>query len=207
MVLFGGMAPHRAAEGMSFNPFEPLLQPEQHLLQWLQSEAPDQVEFTATCVGVPNWLLQRFWDERGEKFGTQLAISLSQEAPLTIRVNHRKATVAQVKQLLQSEGIESSHCQWAPYGLQIHGRKSLTALKAFKQGIFEIQDEGSQLVAGLVDPPEKSLILDLCAGAGGKSLAIGAQLPSSSRILACDVRKDVLKEAICGRRHLQPKWF
>ncbi|MCW5772032.1 MAG: RsmB/NOP family class I SAM-dependent RNA methyltransferase [Rhodospirillaceae bacterium] len=133
----------------------------------------------------PAWLAPEL--ERG--FGPALAeemAALLQPAPTDLRVNSLKASRAAVQAALAAAGIAAAPTPFAPLGLRLEGRANLAGLEAFRQGWFEIQDEASQLVAVLADARPGQRILDLCAGAGGKTLALAAAMQNRGHILAGD---------------------
>jgi 16S rRNA (cytosine967-C5)-methyltransferase len=108
-------------------------------------------------------------------------------APLTLRSKDRDRLAGE----LEAAGLSVRPARWAPSGLQVEGSPDLSPWA----GRFQIQDEASQLVAELVAPGRRSLVVDYCAGAGGKSLALLDAAPKGMRLLACDPRERSLKEA------------
>lgn len=110
-------------------------------------------------------------------------------APVTVRANRLRCDREALAARLAEEGIDTVPSKIAPDGLQICGRHNLEAAQSFKDGWFEIQDEGSQALAALVEP--EGAVIDFCAGAGGKSLALAA---TGASVLALDVRAGALDE-------------
>jgi 16S rRNA (cytosine967-C5)-methyltransferase len=103
---------------------------------------------------------------------------------------------ADVQKELAKAAIKSVATPYSPWGLRIEGKPALTKLDAFTRGAIEVQDEGSQLLALLLDAKRGEMVVDFCAGAGGKTLAIGATMRSTGRLYAFDVsahRLDALK--------------
>jgi 16S rRNA (cytosine967-C5)-methyltransferase len=96
---------------------------------------------------------------------------------------------------LAALGINAEACALSPWGIRVFERPSLNALPMLKNGLVEIQDEGSQLVAHLVDAQPGQRVADFCAGAGGKTLALAAQMQNKGRIFACDVAAGRLKRS------------
>lgn len=135
---------------------------------------------------IPDWLARRFLEQYGDE-ADGLAAALNRRAPLAIRVNTLKTTPQAAVARLASEGIESHPTRLAPSGVVLDTRVNVFGLAAFKEGWFEAQDEASQLVAELVAPPPRGLVVDACAGAGGKTLALGAFMESKGRLVALDV--------------------
>lgn len=133
-----------------------------------------------------------------KSYGTQEALHLCKisntKAPTTIRVNALKTT----REALLKEWephYPVSPCQKAPFGIIFHEKIHFFSMKEFQSGLFEIQDEGSQLVADMVHATPGSQVLDYCAGSGGKALAIAPKLQGKGQIYLHDVRKRALEEA------------
>ena len=144
---------------------------------------------------LPEWLVQPLKDQLGDEFWP-LADSMAQNAPLDLRVNVLKEKRAEVQKELARAAIKSVATPYSPWGLRIEGKPALTKLDAFTRGAIEVQDEGSQLLALLLDAKRGEMVVDFCAGAGGKTLAIGATMRSTGRLYAFDVsahRLDALK--------------
>jgi 16S rRNA (cytosine967-C5)-methyltransferase len=144
---------------------------------------------------LPEWLVQPLKDQLGDQFWP-LVDSLNQGAPLDLRVNALTDKRADVQKELALAGIKASVTPYSPWGLRIDGKPALTKLDAFARGAVEVQDEGSQLLALLLDAKRGEMVVDFCAGAGGKTLAIGAAMRNTGRLYAFDVsahRLDALK--------------
>nr|MBA3818880.1 RsmB/NOP family class I SAM-dependent RNA methyltransferase [Deltaproteobacteria bacterium] len=145
---------------------------------------------------LPDWLAQRFvadWGERAEP----LAHALNQRAPMTVRANLLATDRSQLAEQLRQAKLVTRPGAWCDTALILESRTNLFGLDAFKRGLLEAQDEGSQLladlaIANLTTP--KPLLIDLCAGAGGKTLAIAARLANHGRIIACDIDAKKLEE-------------
>ncbi len=139
---------------------------------------------------LPDWLAQRLQQSLrplGETAFETLAQALLQPAPLDLRVNLLKADRQQARQALDLEGIVSRPTALSPWGLRVEGKPALQRSQAFTQGLVEVQDEGSQLLALLLAPRRGEMVVDFCAGAGGKTLALGAMMRGSGRLYAFDV--------------------
>ena len=134
---------------------------------------------------LPEWLVQPLKDQLGEEFWP-LVGSLNLGAGLDLRVNDFKAKRADVQKELAKAGIKAVPTPFSPWGLRIAGKPALNKNEAFLKGEFEVQDEGSQLLAMLVDAKRGEMVVDFCAGAGGKTLAIGASMRSTGRLYAFD---------------------
>jgi 16S rRNA (cytosine967-C5)-methyltransferase len=134
---------------------------------------------------LPEWLVQPLKDQLGDEFWP-LVEHLNLGAGLDLRVNTFKAKRADVQKELQQAGIKAVPTPYSPWGLRIAGKPALNKNEAFVRGDFEVQDEGSQLLAMLLDAKRGEMVVDFCAGAGGKTLAIGAAMRSTGRLYAFD---------------------
>jgi 16S rRNA (cytosine967-C5)-methyltransferase len=144
---------------------------------------------------LPEWLVAPLKAQLGDGFWP-LVESLQQPAPLDLRVNALGDKRADVKAELAKAAIKSEATPFSPWGLRIEGKPALTKLDAFVRGAIEVQDEGSQLLALLLDAKRGEMVVDFCAGAGGKTLAIGATMRNTGRLYAFDTsahRLDALK--------------
>ncbi|MDB5870940.1 MAG: Fmu (Sun) protein [Ramlibacter sp.] len=144
---------------------------------------------------LPEWLVQPLKDQLGSGFGP-LVESLNQSAPLDLRVNTLNDKRADVQKELKLAGVASEPTPYSPWGLRLDSKPALTKFDAFARGAVEVQDEGSQLLALLLDAKRGEMVVDFCAGAGGKTLAIGASMRNTGRLYAFDTsahRLDALK--------------
>jgi 16S rRNA (cytosine967-C5)-methyltransferase len=149
----------------------------------------------AVRLEIPDWLLPRL----AARFGPMLVPELTallDPAPLDMRANLLKASREDARAALAAEGYEAEPTPISPWGLRLPGRRPVTAGPAFQSGLVEIQDEGSQLVALLTDARPGMRVLDLCAGAGGKTLALAACMDNRGHIAACDVSAPRLEAAV-----------
>jgi 16S rRNA (cytosine967-C5)-methyltransferase len=134
---------------------------------------------------LPEWLVEPLKAQLGDGFWP-LVESLTAGAGLDLRVNDFKAKRADVQKELAKAGIKAVPTPYSPWGLRIAGKPALNKSEAFLRGDFEVQDEGSQLLALLLDAKRGEMVVDFCAGAGGKTLAIGASMRSTGRLYAFD---------------------
>ncbi len=144
---------------------------------------------------LPEWMVPPLKEQVGDGFWP-LAESLLRPAPLDLRVNALVAKREDVAKELARAGIETQPTPYSPWGLRLTGKPALTKLEAFTRGAIEVQDEGSQLLAAMLDARRGEMVVDFCAGAGGKTLAIGASMRSTGRLYAFDTsahRLDALK--------------
>lgn len=134
---------------------------------------------------LPEWLVQPLREQLGEGFWP-LVESLNQGAGLDLRVNTQLAKREALQKELAQAGIKSVPTPYSPWGLRVDGKPALNKLDAFTRGAIEVQDEGSQLLALLLEAKRGEMVVDFCAGAGGKTLAIGAAMRSTGRLYAFD---------------------
>lgn len=140
----------------------------------------------------PPWAIAPLRRRFGQEIGTEMAATLL-PPPLDLRVNPLKSTRSAMLRELKGLGLRAEATKMAPYGIRVRERLSLARLPGLRSGEIEIQDEGSQLVALLLDAKPGDRIVDFCAGAGGKTLAIAAQMNNKGHIVACDVNEARLK--------------
>jgi 16S rRNA (cytosine967-C5)-methyltransferase len=144
---------------------------------------------------LPEWLVPPLKAQLGDEFWS-LVDALGRTAPLDLRVNTLCAKRADVQAELAAAGVKSVPTPFSPWGLRVEGKPNLAKLEAFNRGAVEVQDEGSQLLALLLDAKRGEMGVDFCAGAGGKTLAIGAAMRNTGRLYAFDTsahRLDGLK--------------
>jgi 16S rRNA (cytosine967-C5)-methyltransferase len=149
----------------------------------------------AVRLEVPEWLLPHLQTRFGAELAVEMA-AMAEPAPLDLRVNLLKGPREAAQAALAAEGIAVAPAPLSPWGLRVPGRKPVTAGPAFRDGLVEIQDEGSQLVAGLVDTRPGMRVCDWCAGAGGKTLALAMTMDNRGHIAACDVSAVRLEGAV-----------
>lgn len=140
----------------------------------------------------PSWAADPLRRRFGQAFADEMAALLT-PAPLDLRVNPIRSTREAMLGALKDLGLRAQPSAMAPYGIRLDERPSLASLPMLKSGEVEIQDEGSQLVAMLVDARPGDRVVDFCAGAGGKTLAIAAQMNNKGHVVACDVMEGRLK--------------
>jgi 16S rRNA (cytosine967-C5)-methyltransferase len=157
----------------------------------------DPVKRVALAASLPDWLAKRLVADWGDE-ALPLALSLNQRAPMTVRANSLICDRATLASELLAEKLETTPGTWCDTALSVDTRTNLFSTAAFTRGSFEAQDEGSQLLAELSIPDAarspRPLIIDLCAGAGGKTLAIAARLGNRGRIVSTDVDGKKLEE-------------
>ena len=136
---------------------------------------------------LPDWVVEQLGRYHTETEMLALARGLNEPAPMDLRVNTLRAEREAVRRELAASGIEAALTPYSPAGLRVKGRPSINRHPLFLSGAIEVQDEGSQLLCHLVAPRRHDLVVDFCAGAGGKSLMLGALMHSQGRIYAFDV--------------------
>ena len=144
---------------------------------------------------LPAWLVEPLKAQLGDDFWP-LVESLNAPAGLDLRVNTLKDKRAEVQKELARAAIKSVATPYSPWGLRLTTKPALNKLDTFTRGAIEVQDEGSQLLALLVDAKRGEMVVDFCAGAGGKTLALGASMRNTGRLYAFDTsghRLDALK--------------
>lgn len=148
----------------------------------------------AKKLGLPEFIYEQFCSYFGVALADQLGEILNKTAPTTVRVNLLKTTRDALLQKWK-ETFSVTPCSESAAGIQFQKREPLFALPEFKEGLFELQDEGSQLVADQVEATPGQSILDYCSGSGGKTLAFAHKLQGKGQIYLHDVRKEALYEA------------
>lgn len=195
LVREGGLPPEIAAETFGAPIFEPLRDDRASLRAWAESTKPDDVALLAIMGSLPRWLAAAWLEELGPAEAARLVSALAERAPIGLRANRLKTDRDRARAALAAEGIPAEPGALAPDALLVRESANVAGGRAFREGLVEIQDEGSQLIAAMVEPPPKGLIVDFCAGAGGKSLAIAPKLRDRQRLWAFDVRADAIKRA------------
>jgi 16S rRNA (cytosine967-C5)-methyltransferase len=197
-AIFSGMSVHKIAMAFTAGRYgpPPLSEAETILLEKFAGHTlehpnmPDAVKYE-----VPDWILPRLKAQFGPALDGEMA-ALGQPAPLDLRINALKTSRDAALAALAREGLQAQPTAYSPWGLRLAGRQSITQGPSFQNGIVEIQDEGSQLIALLVDAKPGMRVVDYCAGAGGKTLAIAMTMENKGHIVACDVSAPRLEGAV-----------
>ena len=159
-----------------------------------QLQALPRADRFALDASLPDFLARRFLQQFGDRAELEAA-AMNERAPLTARVNLLKNSRDALRERLHREGVETRETPLSPVGLFLQTRQNAFALPSFREGLFELQDEGSQLLGLLVDAPP-TRVVDACAGAGGKTLQLAAQMRNRGELFALDIdarRLDELK--------------
>lgn len=138
-------------------------------------------------ANLPEWLYDDLAARHGEAFTSAMGDAWLRPAPLDLRVNTAKLSRDEALAELQTAGITAEPAPMAPAGIRLKGKPALNQLPLFINGGVEVQDEGSQLLCHLVAPRRGEMVVDFCAGAGGKTLALGVAMRSTGRLYAFDV--------------------
>ena len=173
--------------GRSARELTPLLKPGE--AEWLADKkavAIDALPLTLRA-DLPEWIVERLQRQWSDEDIYELGRALQQPAPLDVRVNTVRADRDTVLQALAREGLKAEPTPYSPIGIRIQGRPALNRNPLFLDGSIEVQDEGSQLLGFLLAPRRHELVVDFCAGAGGKALMLGAMMNSQGRLYAFDV--------------------
>jgi len=197
-ALFTGQTPNKIAMAFAAGRYgpPPLTPEETAVLEQLSTRTlehpnmPEPVKFE-----IPDWILPKLRALFGPTLSDEMA-AMNETAPLDLRVNLLKATREEARIALAREGLQAEPTPFSPWGLRLQNRQSITSGKAFQDGLVEIQDEGSQLIALAVGAKPGMRVADYCAGAGGKTLAIAMGMENKGHIVACDVSAPRLDGAI-----------
>ncbi|MDD5174876.1 MAG: RsmB/NOP family class I SAM-dependent RNA methyltransferase [Sterolibacterium sp.] len=178
LLRFSGIAQRQLAELVSASEKDWLLE---------FKSRPEPALSLADQADFPDWLVERLLTRWSETGLLELARGLNQSAPLDLRVNSRKAKREDVLARLAAEGIAAEPCRYAPLGIRLKGKPALQKHPLYLDGAIEVQDEGSQLLGYLLAPKRGEMVVDFCAGAGGKTLLLGDMMRSTGRLYAFDV--------------------
>lgn len=185
----------RAFSGGRYAP--DVLEPfESRVLRALEGHTLDHPEMPeAVALEVPDWLLPLLQEQFGEQTHAEIA-ALTAPATLDLRVNLLRSTREAAAAALLEDGIEALPMPLSSWGLRVSSRQPVMATRAFRDGLVEIQDEGSQLVVQAVGARPDMRVLDYCAGAGGKTLGLAMTMQNRGHIVACDVSEPRLDGAV-----------
>lgn len=154
----------------------------EHVMKIDRSSLPKKMQ-----ANLPDWLYDRLLAQYGEDETLKLAFALNMPAPLDLRVNTLKTRKEDALKVLKEVSVECEQTPYAPSGIRLHRKIALQKMPLFKEGGIEVQDEGSQLLAQIVGAKRGEMVVDFCAGAGGKTLALGVAMRNTGRLYAFDV--------------------
>lgn len=178
-LRYRGTAVEPLFDGERYSP-APLTAEETAVLANLPADLPDA---GAEC---PDWLRGRIDDAD--------ICAMADEAPLDLRVNTLKTTREDVLKQLAQAGIKAEKTPYSPVGVRVNGRVNVTALPVYTDGMVEIQDEGSQIVSLLTQAAAGQVVIDWCAGGGGKTLALSAMMDAKGTLYAADANVKRLRD-------------
>jgi 16S rRNA (cytosine967-C5)-methyltransferase len=170
--------------GLSGRALEGLADPE--LVRRIRAAANDALP-DAVRADLPDWLWQRLEREHGRDDALRIAQGLLNPAPLDLRANLARTSREELLARLAHDGIAAAATPYSPAGVRLAAKPAINHHALFREGLIEVQDEGSQLLAWLTAPRRGEMIADYCAGAGGKTLALAMLMRGAGRIYAMDV--------------------
>jgi len=173
-------------QGVGISQIDSLRPDEKDWLAALKSEKRDELPFEVRA-DLPDWVIARLRRTMKDEDILALGQSLQVPAPLDLRVNNLKAPREAVLERFHKDDIVAVATRYAPLGVRLREKPALNTYVLFKEGVIEVQDEGSQLLGMLMEPKRGEMIVDFCAGAGGKTLQMGAAMGSQGRLYAFDV--------------------
>ncbi len=181
------LAAWSSLQGANLRELEPLLRRgDREWLAGVKTAANAELPFAVRC-DLPDWVIERLGKRFDDAALLAHAIALQASAPLDLRVNILKRTRDEVLERLAAEGYQPKVMPFSPVGIRLAGKPVINRSPLFIAGAIEVQDEGSQLLAYLVEPRRGEMVVDFCAGAGGKTLALGMLMRSTGRLYAFDV--------------------
>ncbi len=152
---------------------------------------PDPVAAPAASIAArhshPAWLVKLWFSQIGEEETELLAEASSCQPPLTLRVNSLATTRSDLLERFAANGITAAACRFSPFGVVVEGRHHIPGLPGFREGLFVVQDEASQLAGILLDPQPGERVLDCCAAPGGKATHLAQLMDNRGELLAMDV--------------------
>jgi 16S rRNA (cytosine967-C5)-methyltransferase len=170
--------------GLSLRALEGLVEP--RLAERIRSSRMSELP-PAVRADLPDWLWEKLVDEYGAPEAERTAQGMLNPAPLDLRVNLARASREEARARLAKDGIEVEPTPFSPAGLRLAGKPAINRHALFLDGLVEVQDEGSQLLAWLLAPRRGEMVADYCAGAGGKTLALAMLMRGTGRVYAMDV--------------------
>ena len=170
-------------------------------LSW--PDEPDQ--HLSTRYSIPYFVARNLISQLGFDESSQLAAAMNVPGPITIRTRKTQRSREQLISELEKEGSTATFCRRAKQGLHFLGKPDIRGSKLWQSGAFEVQDEGSQLIAEALQAQPGEKILDLCAGAGGKTLALADHIQEQGIIYAADIDEQRLRDlkVRLGRTHIK----
>jgi 16S rRNA (cytosine967-C5)-methyltransferase len=173
--------------GYNLRELEPLLKRDES--KWLGQVKSIRMDEQSLSIQaeLPEWIIEKLRNSMSEEEILATGRAMQQTAPLDLRVNTLLAGRDEVLQSMQAEGMDAQATPWSPIGIRLRGKPALNKHPLFLTGKIEVQDEGSQLLGFLLAPRRNEMVADFCAGAGGKTLLLGAMMNSQGRLYAFDI--------------------
>lgn len=153
----------------------------------------DRLEYLSIKYSYPTWLIKKFIRQFGVEKIEEVLLKNNEEAKLNIRVNTTKISKEELKKKLEQNNIICTDCLIAEKGMTIKNMSNLESLDEFKNGLFSVQSESSMLVGQILNPKENSLILDMCAAPGGKTMDVAERLNSTGTVISRDLYEHKIK--------------
>ena len=147
----------------------------------------DPAGFLAAIYSHPRWLAEQWLAQLGPAEAEALAAAMGEHPPLTVRVNTLRTSRDALDTMLAAGGVHATHCRYSAIALKLHAHGPVEQLPGFREGLFTVQDESSQLAAQLLDPRPGERVLDLCAAPGGKATLIAQLMEDRGSVVACDL--------------------
>jgi 16S rRNA (cytosine967-C5)-methyltransferase len=153
----------------------------------------DPVRYLSVYYSYPSWIVEKWVRELGEEEAEALLDAGNRTPPLTGRVNGLKATRSELIRRLEGEGLKAKPTLFSPLGVVIEGlRGRVDQLQAFREGLFQVQDEAAQITSFLLAPSPRSTVLDVCAGHGGKTSHLAELMGNQGNVVALDTNRSRL---------------
>ncbi len=163
----------------------------QKILRQKEFQSPDPqanpVHYLSVLWSHPEWLVKRWLDYFGREEVESLLQANNQEAPLTLRVNRLKGERESLLERLRNSGIDAAPAPWSPQGIKLKSGAAVDQLPGFREGLFQVQGESSQLIGYLLDPQSGERILDACAAPGGKATHLAELMEDRGELIATDI--------------------
>ncbi|MCK6390407.1 MAG: RsmB/NOP family class I SAM-dependent RNA methyltransferase, partial [Azonexus sp.] len=173
--------------GWSLRELAPVLNANEEAWLAAAKAMPEAEMPPAVRCDLPDWLYERLLTQFSPEAIIELAEGLNRPAPLDLRVNTLKGSRDQVLAALNASGVVAEVGQFSPLAIRLRDKPALSTHPLFLDGSFEVQDEGSQLLGLVLEAKRGEMVVDFCAGAGGKTLLLGAQMRNTGRLYAFDV--------------------
>ncbi len=153
----------------------------------------DVAQYFSIIYSHPKWMVEKWLSIFGQEFTEELLKSNNQVPDFTIRVNTIKTSRNELVQALHKEGVKTRKWKYVEEAIILENPSSITRIKAYTNGLFQVQDESSMLVSRILEPKENELIIDICSAPGGKATHCAQLMNNIGTVLARDVHPHKLK--------------